>query len=42
MASVAGRMQRRRGLCQVFADDARVAHLFVGKGQLVMGEPDRP
>ena len=34
-------MQRRRGLCDVFADDSRVADLLVAMPELVMREADR-
>ncbi len=41
MPPIAGRVQRGRGFRQVLADDARVAHLLVGKRQFVVGEADR-
>ena len=40
VATIAGRVQRGRGLCQVLADDAGIADLLVAECQLVMREAD--
>ena len=40
MPAVAGRVQRRGGLGDVFADDGRVADLAVAVAELVVGEAD--
>ena len=40
VAAIAGRMKRRRGIGDVFADDRHVADLAVAEPELVVGEPD--
>ena len=41
MTPITGRMECRRRLRQVIADDAGIADLLVADGQLVVGESDR-
>jgi hypothetical protein len=40
-ALIAGRVERRRRLRDVIADDGRVADVAVAQAELVVGEPDR-
>ncbi len=41
VAAIAGGVQRRGGLCQMFANDAGIADLLVAERQLVVCETDR-